>query len=303
LGQAYKKAGMIPLSKLAKLPRHQRLRKTCKIFAGAERCLAEFAAGRRSAESGVTVDPKYLAGLAEMLLAEGGFSPAVKETLRRAANTIKAAGFPENAENSLLRPLNTIRHLLLAETGRFPADWDFVDHGGRLNPAARRIFPGMNVYLEDIRSPFNVGAMFRTAESFGCARLYLSPHCANPLHPRAERTAMGCVGVLDWERLSLEKLIIEKSSAPGHSGGSAADTPVPFFALETGGTPLRDFPFPQTGVMIAGSEELGISPEALALVDASLGRVSIPSYGAKASLNVSAAFAIAMQAWSEALVR
>jgi TrmH family RNA methyltransferase len=77
------------------------------------------------------------------------------------------------------------------------------------------------------------------------------------------------------------------------------DTPV--FALETGGTPLRDFAFPQTGVMIVGSEELGISPEALTLADVSLGRVSIPCYGAKASLNVSAAFAIAMQAWAESL--
>jgi TrmH family RNA methyltransferase len=146
----------------------------------------------------------------------------------------------------------------------------------------------MNVYLEDIRSPFNVGAMFRTAESFGAARLYLSPHCADPLHPRAERTAMGCAGILDWERLPVEKLTGKKP-------------PVPVFALETGGTPLRDFSFPETGVMIAGNEELGISPEALALADACLGRVSIPSYGAKASLNVSAAFAIAMQAWSETL--
>ena len=156
---------MIPFSKLAKLPRHQRLRKICKIFAGAERCLAESAAGQRSAESGVTgaVDPEYLAGLAETLLAEGGFSPAVEKTLRCAANTIKAAGFPENAENSLIRPLNAIRHLLLAETGRFSADWDFIDHGGRLDPAARRIFPGMNVYLEDIRSPFNVSAAFAIA--------------------------------------------------------------------------------------------------------------------------------------------
>jgi TrmH family RNA methyltransferase len=117
---------------------------------------------------------------------------------------------------------------------------------------------------------------------------------------------MGCVGILDWERLSLEKLSVKKLAigklpVPGHSGDSAADTPVPFFALETGGTPLRDFSFPQTGVMIAGSEELGISPEALSLADARLGRVSIPGYGAKASLNVSAAFAIAMQAWSEKL--
>jgi TrmH family RNA methyltransferase len=292
---------MIPLSKLAKLPRHQRLRKIGKIFADAERRLVPN--GQNTARSGAVMPQPYtlgyLADLTEMLLAEGGF--ADEETLRRAADTIRAADFPGNTgsgsekSGGLLRALNAVRHLLLVETGRFPADWDFIDHSGRLDPAARRIFPGMSVYLEDIRSPFNVGAMFRTAENFGVARLYLSPHCADPLHPRAERTAMGCAGILDWERLPPEKL-----SAFVHSGDTA-DTPRLLFALETGGTPLRDFVFPRAGVMIAGNEELGISPEALALADASLGRVSIPCYGAKASLNVSAAFAIAMQAWAEAL--
>jgi len=52
-------------------------------------------------------------------------------------------------------------------------------------------------------------------------------------------------------------------------------------------------------MLIAGSEELGVSPRALAAADASLGRVSIPVYGAKASLNVSVAFGIALQAWTK----
>jgi TrmH family RNA methyltransferase len=50
--------------------------------------------------------------------------------------------------------------------------------------------------------------------------------------------------------------------------------------------------------MIVGSEELGVSPQALAAADASLGRVSIPTWGAKGSLNVSVAFGIALQAWA-----
>jgi TrmH family RNA methyltransferase len=54
--------------------------------------------------------------------------------------------------------------------------------------------------------------------------------------------------------------------------------------------------------MIAGSEELGVSPAALAAADASLGRVSIRTYGAKGSLNVSTAFGIVMQAWVAALL-
>jgi TrmH family RNA methyltransferase len=71
--------------------------------------------------------------------------------------------------------------------------------------------------------------------------------------------------------------------------------------LETGGAPLGRFEFPTEGTMIVGSEELDVSPAALAAADASAGRVSIQTYGAKGSLNVSVAFGIALRAWAEAL--
>ncbi|MDR1505745.1 MAG: TrmH family RNA methyltransferase [Treponema sp.] len=267
---------MIPLSKLAALPHRHRLRKIRKIFDSAERSVTD------SLPEPLRI---YLGSIVKFILDDGGVSPAAAAALEDAGKALQNTARP--ADPAVLRAVNTIRHLLLAETGRFPADWDFIDHGGRLDPAARRVFPGMSVYLEDIRSPFNIGAMFRTAESFGVEHLYLSPHCADPRHPRAERTAMGCVDILTWERL------------PGEHPETCLRTP--FFALETGGVPLCDFKFPRTGVMIAGSEELGVSPESLALADTSLGRVTIPSYGAKGSLNVSAAFAIAMQAWAAAL--
>lgn len=243
-----------------------------------------------------TPDYAALAALAGSLASDGEFSTAARAELDKAAIVFRAAASDAagesraagNAENSgagpeARRALNALRHILLAETGRSPSDWDFIDYGGNLDPARRRVFSGMRVYLEDIRSPYNVGAMFRAAESFGAEKIYLSPLCADPLHPRAERTAMGCVRAVPWERSALQAL----------SG--------PFFALETGGTALRDFVFPKNGIMIAGSEELGVSPEALDLAASSLGRVSIPAYGAKGSLNVSAAFAIAMQAWAETL--
>jgi TrmH family RNA methyltransferase len=102
---------------------------------------------------------------------------------------------------------------------------------------------------------------------------------------------MGCVDIILWERQELfsspQNTLIENSE------------PLPVFALETGGIPINEFHFPRRGLMITGSEELGVSPRALAAADASLGRVSIPCYGSKASLNVSTAFGIAMHAWSE----
>ena len=74
---------------------------------------------------------------------------------------------------------------------------------------------------------------------------------------------------------------------------------MPVFVLETGGTAIDEFDFPQQGIVIIGSEELGVSPEALNR--ATYGRVTIPMKGMKASLNVGVAFGILMQAWVESL--
>jgi TrmH family RNA methyltransferase len=284
---------MLPLHKLTQLPRSQRLRKIAKTFAGAELRFAQGAAPFPDTERA------WLADALAILIQDDAFSPAARRALDAACDSLRADG-PDDAapEGDRLRAINTVRHILLAETGQQTADWDLIDHGGRLDPEGRRFFPGMTVYLEDIRSPFNVGAMFRTAESFGAARMFLSPLCADPLHPRAERTAMGCVALLPWERLGTEPFSAQPDGGPPRHALPEG----PVFALETGGTPLGAFPFPARGTMIVGSEELGVSPAALAAADASWGRVSIPTYGAKGSLNVSAAFGIAMQAWAAALV-
>lgn len=276
---------MVPLHKLARLPRHQRLRKIAKIAEEAERALPHLAYG-----------VPYLSELAAMAASDPEFSAAAARDLGAAAATLSAEGrgpadrVPGQSSealgrNELRRALNTLRHLLSAEIGRIPADWDFVDGDGVLNAAERRVLPGVRVYLEDLRSPFNVGSLFRTAESFGVERLYLSPLCADPQHPRAQRSAMGCTAVLPWERLEREALT------------------QPLFALETGGTELDRFPFPAAGTMIVGSEELGVSPATLEAADRSLGRVSIPTFGAKGSLNVAVAFGIAMRAWAAALTQ
>ncbi|MDR0877223.1 MAG: TrmH family RNA methyltransferase [Treponema sp.] len=288
---------MIPLHKLEKLPRSQRLRKIGKTFAEAELRLL------RDGQPLSSTELIYFADTLKILLQDTAFSAVVTQALRAALEILHAEK-PEAAP--VLRALNSIKHLLLAETGRYPADWDFVDGDGKLESGRRRFFAGMQVYLEDIRSPFNVGAMFRTAESFGVEKLWLSPLCADPHHPRAERTAMGCVEVLDWERLSEDPFIVSNNVLNSDRNEllkvpNSGPFMGPFFALETGGVPLAEFPFPRRGIMIVGSEELGVSPQALARSDASLGRVSIPTFGAKGSLNASVAFGIAMQAFAAGL--
>jgi TrmH family RNA methyltransferase len=277
---------MIPFGKLERLPRSQRLRKIAKTAWEAENRLLSGKADP------IALD--WLAGAFALLVREGGFPRAGLEALESAATQIRSAR--DAPGPTLTRTLNGVRYILMAETGCYPADWDFDVSDGerRLDAAKRRVFPGMQVYLEDIRSPFNVGSMFRTAESFGVEKILLSPFCADPLHPRARRTAMGCVSILPWTRLPEDPF-----RAPQEED---AFGDLSLFALETGGVPLGEFAFPRRGVIIAGSEELGVSPQALAAADLSLGRVSIATFGAKGSLNVATAFGIAIHAWAAAVL-
>jgi TrmH family RNA methyltransferase len=257
---------MISLEKLNKLPRHQRLRKIEKILTQYEYQLI----GKPL--SSECLSKAYLLGVIQLLGQDIEFEKSTRAYLLQQIQEFQQ---PEDERG----PVNRLRHLLLSQFGKTAADWDFIDEGGNLCRTSHQYLPGVQVFLEDIRSPFNVGSIFRTAECFGVEKLYLSPFCADPLHPRAARSAMGCVNIVPWERSSLDTL---------------AD---PVFALETGGTPLDHFIFPERAIMIVGSEELGVSPEALRRADLSLGRVSIPTMGAKGSLNVSVAFGIAMQNW------
>ncbi|MFI5368726.1 MAG: TrmH family RNA methyltransferase [Spirochaetia bacterium] len=107
------------------------------------------------------------------------------------------------------------------------------------------------------------------------------PRTPRPTHPRAAKTARGAADVLPWETAELDSLRGKRN----------------IFALELGGTGLDRFHFPSSGTVLVGSEELGLSPEALAIADGSAGRVTIPLAGAKRSLNVSVAFGILMHAW------
>ncbi|MCL2129629.1 MAG: TrmH family RNA methyltransferase [Treponema sp.] len=286
---------MIPLDKLIKVPRSQRLRKMVSLVGTGERNI--LAAGTISVE-----DSQYFYSMMELLINDKGLSSSAVELFKAAQESFLSAMENKNI-SEIRRLLNSVYHLILSVTGRNQADWDFIGTDGALDISKRRPFKGMFVYLEDIRSPFNVGAMFRAAESFGAEKIWLSPLCTDPRHKRALRTAMGCVDALPWERLHNDPFIAKREKELKEGSTQTEDfLKLPFFALETGGVPLAEFKFPPHGIMIAGSEELGVSPGALAAADASLGRVSITTYGVKGSLNVSVAFGIVMQAWANYLI-
>lgn len=271
---------MIEPGKLFQLEGGQKRRKLALTFGALERDIQGIA--EKGTEYSFTSLPRseYIKEVTKVLLRDPKLPESAAEEL---TNLMRTVPLDE------LRLCNVARNHLLALIGTFPAEWDLVI-APHVNPTdengivrKRDFYPGVCVYAEDIRSPFNIGSIFRSAEAMGAEKVLISPHCIDPTQPRAIRSGMGCIETMGWERLSLEEL--------------PPDLPV--FALETGGTALNDFKFPEKGICIIGSEELGVSPEALA--KATYGRVTIPMKGLKASLNVGVAFGILMQKWTEAI--
>jgi TrmH family RNA methyltransferase len=236
------------------------------------------------------LDAQGLLALARWLSRDEEGPLAVREAAGSAFETLsglEGERFTSGSYNmEAIRAVDGLRHAILRELGAPLADWDLIDPAsGALDPLARAVNPGMELYLEDIRSPFNVGTVFRTAEAFGVERVVVSGRCADPEHPRAQRSAMGCVSALPWSRCP-------EDSRPDLSRA---------FALELGGTPIDEFAFPERGLCVLGSEELGVRPETIAAC--ALGSVSIPMSGAKASLNVAVATGILLHEWSRAIHR
>ena len=172
--------------------------------------------------------------------------------------------------------------ILLARLGSEPSDWDITDSIGNLD-VSKRIIQDKVLVLDRLRSPYNVGAVFRSADSFGIKKIILIEETASPVHPHARRTSRGCTDTVEWEYMSEEEAVSYLTSCN-----------MPVLALELGGEDINTYKFPSYGVAILGNEEFGISP---ALLKCCTDRITIPTAGTKGSLNVSVAAGILLQRW------
>lgn len=263
---------MVEFYKLKNLPKTKKRRKVLRLLEAME----------KSCQEGLPSElcrPFYATQLFTVIIEDFNTEKKIwGATIKRMEHWI---AYP--TEESFLPLVNHLRHELYRATDCEPAEWDLImPNMDRIDPSERFFFDGCYVFAEDIRTPFNMGSIFRTAESFGVEKIFISEYCVSPDHARAKRTAMGCVRCVPWERKTLNTL-------PDN---------VPLLALETGGTAITDIRFPKRAVLMIGSEELGLSPAALKRADM---RISIPMHGIKASLNVGVAFGICMQKWVEAI--
>lgn len=139
------------------------------------------------------------------------------------------------------------------------------------------------VVLDNLRSAFNVGSVFRTADCALVEKIITCGITAHPPNKKLDKTALGTLPIVPWEHKPTAVEAIAEMKSAG----------VRVVALETTNRSetLWNFRFPLPVCLVLGNEALGVSAPVLEAAD---DLVEIPMFGFKNSINVAAAFGIAM---------
>jgi tRNA G18 (ribose-2'-O)-methylase SpoU len=138
------------------------------------------------------------------------------------------------------------------------------------------------ILCHNIRSTYNVGSFFRTADGAGVSKLVLSGYTARPLHKGIAKVALGAETWFPYEYLRTPGSWLKKMKKKGYT----------IAVLEQTNKSKNIFRWkPQWPmILIIGNEVRGVSQGLQKYADTHL---EIPMSGKKESLNVSSAMAIA----------
>lgn len=141
------------------------------------------------------------------------------------------------------------------------------------------------VILDNVRSMYNVGSVFRTADAFRIEAIYLCGITSCPPHPEIHKTALGAEDAVDWHYSKEALETVRSLQQQGYR----------VLAIEQveGSTMLQEFIAEQGKkyAIVLGNEVMGVSQN---VVDSCDGCLEIPQFGTKHSLNVSTAAGIVM---------
>ncbi|MEI6477932.1 MAG: TrmH family RNA methyltransferase [bacterium] len=147
------------------------------------------------------------------------------------------------------------------------------------------------LYIENIRSLHNLGALFRTADAVGAEKIILSPLCATPPRTEISKTALGAELSVPWEQPAEPLATLRDLQRTGYQIIALEQTPTSSDLYTTDVRPSM--------VLVVGHEREGVSKEILDLCELHL---EIPMRGTSAhSLNVSTATGIALYELSRRL--
>ena len=147
------------------------------------------------------------------------------------------------------------------------------------------------VALNNIRSLYNVGSIFRTADAFGVDKIILGGYTGAPPRKEITKVALGAEKYIKWEKsFNLHTRLFELKNQGFEIIGLENNN----FKIKTSN--LNKFKLKLPAVLVLGNEVKGITPAVLKKIDRF---IEIPMKGIKESLNVSVAFGIALYAIKE----
>lgn len=141
------------------------------------------------------------------------------------------------------------------------------------------------VILDDVRSAYNVGSVFRTADAFLIQKIYLCGITGTPPNKEIRKTALGADESVEWEYVKDISPLIRELKSENYKIISIEQT--------EGSISLPEFKIDpdEKYVLIFGNEVEGVNQQSVDLSDYC---IEIPQKGTKHSLNVSVCAGIVM---------
>jgi tRNA G18 (ribose-2'-O)-methylase SpoU len=140
------------------------------------------------------------------------------------------------------------------------------------------------VVLENIRSAYNVGSVFRTADAFLLEAIYICGYTASPPHKEIKKTALGAEETVLWKHFKNIADALVELKENGYKIISVEQA--------KGSIPLQNWKLKEEKLaIIFGNEVTGVEQTTIAASD---GCIEIPQLGMKHSLNISVAAGIVL---------
>lgn len=142
----------------------------------------------------------------------------------------------------------------------------------------------ISVVVDNVRSIYNVGSMFRTSDAALIEKIYLTGITGTPENRALHKTALGAQDTVEWTYADDGPAVVRRLKASGYTIGILEITDRPTYT-----TDVNESVFPLC--LVVGNELYGVDTEIISQADLAL---EIPQYGAKQSMNVAVAYGIAV---------
>jgi 23S rRNA (guanosine2251-2'-O)-methyltransferase len=181
---------------------------------------------------------------------------------------------PPFSLSNLLAYICTMRKLSMQDLGRKSVE-EFKESDK--NPVV--------VVLENIRSAYNVGSVFRTCDAFLIEAIYIIGYSAKPPHKEIKKTALGAEDTVTWKHYKTTAEAMEELRNTGYRIYAVEQAENSYKLQATG------FRQNERIAVIFGNEVTGVEQST---IDASDGCIEIPQLGMKHSLNIATAAGVVL---------